>query len=223
MAGDIKFGPLKLLVGLGNPGRKYADTRHNVGFMVLDRLAQRLGVSFEKQKKLNAEWSRDSELFLVKPRTFMNESGRSVRAAMQFYKISWEQLLIVYDDVDLPLGSIRMRPGGGAGGHNGMRSIISAVGTDRFARLRVGIGRPGGQTSPGAVGHVLGKFSASERSELEKCLDTAVLAVTHVRNHGLQAAMNVFNRKPETETPHPPTTPPADTGGERESEDDPAD
>ena len=132
-------------------------------------------------------------------------------------------MLVVYDDVDLPLGTLRLRPRGGAGGHNGMRSIIQAAGTDQFARLRVGIGRPEGPSGAGAVGHVLGKFSAQERSELEMSVDTAVLAVVHVRNHGLEAAMNVFNRKPEShpekETPEPPpTSPPAGDSGERDGE-----
>jgi PTH1 family peptidyl-tRNA hydrolase len=189
------FRQLRMVVGLGNPGVQYAGTRHNVGFLAVERLARRAGVSFEAQAKWQAKVAKDSEIFLVKPLTFMNLSGTAVAKVAQYYKIAPREMLVIYDDLDLPFGTLRIRAGGSCGGHNGMRSIAQTLGTTDIARVRIGIGRADTRADD-AIGHVLGKFSAEERSELEKCLDRAELAVNHVRNHGLEAAMNQFNGVP---------------------------
>lgn len=214
MAGEPEFGPLRLLAGLGNPGGEYAQTRHNIGFMVIDRLAAADDITFQRQKNWDAELGKDHEVTLLKPQTFMNNSGFAVSKALNFYKFTPAQLLVVYDDLDLPLGALRLRPGGSHGGHNGMRSIIQHLGTNQFARLRVGIGRAEPKFGD-TVDHVLGNFSAAERSELEKSLDQAVLAVRHVRKHGLLDAMTQFNRKEEaraktSDDPNPPPQTPRD-------------
>ncbi len=184
-----------MVVGLGNPGVQYAGTRHNVGFLAVERLARRAGVSFSAEAKWQAKVAKDSEILLVKPLTFMNLSGSAVSKVAQFYRIAPHEMLVIYDDLDLPFGTLRIRAGGSCGGHNGMRSIAQVLGTTDIARIRIGIGRAG-HRGDDAVGHVLGNFSAEERSELEKCLDRAELAVNHVRNHGLEAAMNQFNGAP---------------------------
>jgi len=181
--------PPRLIVGLGNPGRDYAATRHNVGFMVLDRIAADASVPFGTEKRWKAQIAKDAPRFLLKPQTFMNDSGLAVGKVAGFYKIEPEEVLVIYDDLDLPLGRMRIREGGSAGGHNGMRSIIAHLGTDQFPRLRLGIGRRG----EGAIGHVLGKFGEEERSELEKCLKNAVLATALIAEEGISAAMTRFN------------------------------
>ena len=194
MAGEPEFGPLRMLVGLGNPGGEYENTRHNVGFMVLDRIATAAGLTFQRQKHWDALLSKDHDVTLLKPQTYMNNSGTAVSKALNFYRFIPSQALIVYDDLDLPLGRLRLRGGGSHGGHNGMRSIIQHLGTNQVARLRVGIGKSETQTGD-TIQHVLGKFSPNERSELEISLEQAVLAVRHVRDHGLLDAMSSINRK----------------------------
>jgi PTH1 family peptidyl-tRNA hydrolase len=195
MSGEPEFGPLRMLVGLGNPGGEYELTRHNIGFMVLDRLAAQASATFQRQKNWDALLAKDHEITLLKPQTYMNNSGSAVQKALNFYKFNPQHLLVIYDDLDLPLGTLRIRGSGSAGGHNGMRSLIQHLGTDQFARLRLGIGKTDPRVE--TINHVLGKFSADERSELEKSLDQAVLAVLHIRKHGLLAAMTEFNRKVE--------------------------
>jgi PTH1 family peptidyl-tRNA hydrolase len=188
-----------LIVGLGNPGIEYRDTRHNVGFMVVDEMARRLGVSFTEEKRWHGLLAKFAGGWLLKPQTFMNDSGRSVQAVAQFYKVPAAETLVVFDDVDLPLGRMRMRLSGSAGGHNGMRSLIRVLGTDAFPRLKVGIaasaGRPVGER---LVGHVLGKFHADEKTELAISLQRAADAVGCALQSGLQTAMNLFNRKDES-------------------------
>ena len=178
------------MAGLGNPGREYERTRHNIGFMVLDKLAIRSGATWRTEKGWNAEVAGCGNVVCCKPSGYMNRSGQPVGAVAAFYKIAPAQTLVVYDDVALPLGKLRFRPGGSAGGHNGMQSVIEHLGTQDVPRLRIGIGeaKPGGM-----VGHVLGKFSAEELPELEAALGRAVEAIDFAQTHGLQAAMNQFN------------------------------
>jgi PTH1 family peptidyl-tRNA hydrolase len=191
MAANTSAPNLRLIVGLGNPGREYVETRHNVGFMVLDRLAITAKAEFRPEKNWRSEFCRAGELFLAKPQTYMNLSGQAVRALSDFYKIAPEQALVVLDDMALPLGKLRLRPSGSAGGHNGLASVIEHLGTNSVPRLRVGIGD---KPQPGAAtGHVLGRFTLEERPELEQCLTRAVEAIQHVQRHGLPAAMNIYN------------------------------
>jgi len=198
---------IKLIVGLGNPGQKYAGTRHNVGFMIVDRLVQRAGVEMSNHLRWRAHVGKlPSGALLMKPQTFMNLSGQSVGAALRFYKWEPEQVLVVYDDISLPFGSLRFRMAGSAGGHNGIKSVISHLGSDRFPRLKVGIGeraleadqalKAGNSKGYGSlVGHVLGKFSTEECNELENTLATAAEAVQFALSEGVQAAANAFNTK----------------------------
>ncbi|BCX48337.1 peptidyl-tRNA hydrolase [Haloferula helveola] len=180
-----------LVVGLGNPGRQYEGTRHNVGFMVLDRLALAAGVAFESRPRWQGHVAKlpDGTL-LLKPQTFMNLSGRCVRQVAAFHKWEPASVLVVYDDVALPLGRLRFREKGSAGGHNGIKSLIEHLHTDAFPRLKFGIGNsaPGNMT-----GHVLGGFREDEREALENALATAVAAVQLALFDGFGAAANRYN------------------------------
>ena len=183
-----------LISGLGNPGRDYRDTRHNVGFMLLDRLAERLKTSFtrmESKALVAREEYEGRKLILAKPQEFMNLSGRAVGAILKYYKIPPGNLIVAYDDVDLPLGTLRIRPGGGSAGQKGMASIIERLGTEAFPRLRIGIDRPPGRME--AADYVLQKFSQSERKVLEPTLDRGVEAVLKFVTAGLDTAMNLYN------------------------------
>lgn len=186
----------RLIVGLGNPGKDYRDTRHNIGFMVVDELARQIGVEFVEEKRWHGLLAKFSGGWLLKPQTFMNESGRSVLGAAQFFKVTPAETLVVYDDIDLPLGRLRMRLSGSAAGHNGMRSLIRTLGTDAFPRLKLGIaatqGRPAGDRM---VGHVLGKFRDEEKPALEAVIKRAADAINTALQSGLETAMNLFNRK----------------------------
>jgi PTH1 family peptidyl-tRNA hydrolase len=182
-----------LVVGLGNPGAKYAQTRHNVGFMVVDRLAEQLkaGAFREKFSGLFTRLTAP-DVVLLKPMTFMNLSGEAVQQAMQFFKVELRDLLVVYDELDLAFGECRLKVGGGAAGHNGIKSLLQHCGGDGFMRLRVGIGKPRhGDASP----HVLGDFSAAERASLEDVLHQAALGVHQVIDQGIAKAMNAFNTR----------------------------
>ncbi|MBN1815470.1 MAG: aminoacyl-tRNA hydrolase [Anaerolineae bacterium] len=186
-----------LIVGLGNPGPKYAANRHNVGFQCLDHLAAAHGLSFDKRQKrarvaLGAVCGR--RVVLAQPQTFMNDSGCSVAPLVQFYRIPPERLLIVYDDLDLPLETLRMRSEGGSGGHNGLRSIIEQLGDQGFARLRIGIGRPPGQMDPAA--YVLQDFVADEGPVVEETLGRAVAAIETWLTEGIEMAMSRHNSGP---------------------------
>ena len=185
---------IKLVIGLGNPGRKYENTRHNIGFLVLDRLASGYGAEMANHLKWRAHVAKVPGLgtILMKPQTFMNESGQSVGAALRFYKWEPEEVLVVYDDVSIPFGSLRFRMAGSAGGHNGIKSMINHLGSDRFPRLKLGIGN---ETKNSMVGHVLGKFSTDEQNELENTLATAAEAVQLALSEGVQAAANSFTTK----------------------------
>jgi PTH1 family peptidyl-tRNA hydrolase len=187
-----------LIVGLGNPGREYASNRHNVGFMTADRWAAAHTLTFNKiQHHAIIAIGRSGEqrgarrVIVAKPQTYMNESGRAVGGLLRFYKIPVEQLLVIFDDLDLPFGTIRLRADGGAGGHNGMRSIIQHLGGDHFARLRIGIGRPPGRMDPAAF--VLQDFNRDEAAELDALLDRAGQAIDMFLTAGITAAMNQFN------------------------------
>ena len=191
---------LNLLVGLGNPGSKYEGTRHNVGFMVLDRLANSAHGAFRANGKLHGDLADigqgDQRLRLLKPQTYMNDSGRSIRAAIDWFGWSSEQVLVIVDDMDLPLGRLRLRAQGSAGGHNGLRSTIAHLGGEAFPRLRIGIGAPG--TSPQerrerTVGHVLGPFSKAEEPVLELVLQEVEHGIGLIQRLGLERAGNRIN------------------------------
>lgn len=185
---------MKLIVGLGNPGGQYAETRHNVGFLLLDTWNEELKLEFRsKFQGLMAETQLGGEkVFLLKPLTFMNLSGRSIREFVQFYKIASKDVLIVHDDMDLPLGRIRLRKSGSAGGHNGIKSTIAEIGTEEFWRLKIGIGRPPAGWDPAR--YVLGSFGKEEIAPLEDVLDRSqeVLRLW-VQGEG-NKAMNLYNR-----------------------------
>ncbi len=187
---------MKLIVGLGNPGRKYEATRHNVGFVIVDLLAQRTQGEWESAPRgteaLIAR-ERSSGAVLAKPLTFMNASGPAVIGLLQFFKIGLEELLVVVDDVHLELGRIRARTGGSAGGHNGLKSIIGTLGTDGFARLRVGVGR--GDARRDLADHVLATFEPDERPVVAEVVGRAADAATLFVTEGIAAVMNRFNRK----------------------------
>lgn len=185
----------RLIVGLGNPGINYRYTRHNVGFMVLDEVAQRMGAGFQTEKRWTSLLARSGAIFLLKPQTYMNLSGEAVQSASHFFKLPAAETLVVYDDVDLPFGTLRLRPSGSAGGHNGMRSIIARLGTDAFPRLKLGIAPLGGRPAGHQLSsHVLGRFTEDERPALAEMIQRAADSVMHCLRFGLDAAMNVFNR-----------------------------
>jgi PTH1 family peptidyl-tRNA hydrolase len=183
-----------LLIGLGNPGREFRDNRHNAGFMVIDRLAVRLnarGMKLQSKAIVTSTLYDDKKLILAKPQTYMNLSGHSVQGLANFYKVPLENLLVMYDDLDLPFGTIRLRPGGGPGGQKGVASAIERLGTKDFARLRIGIGRPPGRMD--AADYVLQNFSRDEMKTLSEILDHASVAVLSFIVEGLDKTMNKFN------------------------------
>lgn len=184
---------IKLVVGLGNPGLRYAHSRHNVGFLIAGQFAHAHDLRFAR-KRFNAEIAEGdiggARVMIAKPQTFMNLSGEAVGKLFKFYKIAPHDLIVVYDDLDLPLGKMRMRPQGSAGGHHGMESIIAHIGTSDFPRLRVGIGRP----SPDAdIDHVLGNFEGDERKLMDETFARAADAIGVWVADGINAAMNKFN------------------------------
>jgi len=189
-----------LLIGLGNPGREYRDNRHNIGFMLIDRLAVRLnarGMKLQSKAIVTSALYEERKLILAKPQTYMNLSGGSVQGLLHFYKIPPENLIVAHDDLDLPLGTIRIRPGGGAGGQKGMASTIERLGTQDFPRLRLGIGRPPGRMDPAA--YVLQDFSRADLLLVSETLDRAADAVLTFVTDGLNKAMNKFNGAIENE------------------------
>ncbi|MEC7896664.1 peptidyl-tRNA hydrolase [Synechococcus sp. A18-25c] len=193
-------GELRLVVGLGNPGEKYASTRHNVGFMALEQLASREGGRFKVMGKLQGELADvgtgDARLRLLMPQTFMNESGRSIRAALDWFGFDIHQLIVLVDDMDLPLGRLRLRAGGGAGGHNGLKSTIQHLGTQQFARLRIGIGAPGRtpeERRARTVSHVLGQFNRDEEPLLKDVLNEVLRGLERIQRQGLDRAGNHLN------------------------------
>jgi len=184
---------VKLLVGLGNPGDKYAGTRHNAGFLVAERVAERHKVALKKkgyQGIYGVGRPAGEETTILLPQTFMNCSGASVIAAYKSLGIIPGDLVVIFDDIDLPFGRLRVRPDGGHGGHNGLRDIVALLGRTDFVRLKVGIGRP---DHDGVTGHVLGRFSAEEKKQLPQLLDLAADAAETILKDGAAVAMNRFN------------------------------
>lgn len=186
---------MKIIVGLGNPGRDYATTRHNLGFMVIDEIARRLP-PVERRNRFRAEvfeiFASGEKIILLKPQTYMNLSGVSVREAMRWYRISAAETLVVADDIDLPFGAIRLRAGGGSGGHNGLKSIIAEIGTEEFPRLRMGIGRGRGE----ATRQVLGRFNPEEERLLPEFVGAGADCALAWTGEGIVSAMNRCNRRP---------------------------
>lgn len=184
---------MKLVVGLGNPGTRYGNTRHNVGFRVIEELARRWNIDVRRSGfdgRYGDGFVGDEKTLLLQPLTYMNRSGRSVRQAMTFHKLPIEDLLVVTDDMALPLGRLRIRPKGSAGGHNGLTDIIHELGTGEFARLRLGIGAVTGERM---VGHVLGTFDPEESSVVDRVIPLAADAVECWIAHGTDRTMNTFN------------------------------
>jgi PTH1 family peptidyl-tRNA hydrolase len=186
-----------LVVGLGNPGTEYTRNRHNVGFMIIDLLAGRIGVTFGRARRAVAQVAEGHlgpggpKLILIKPMTYMNLSGGPVATLAQFYKIPVERIIAVHDELDIPYGQLRMKVGGGEGGHNGLRSMSKSLGTKDYLRVRFGIGRPPGRQDP--ADYVLSDFSATERKELELFLDRAADGVEDVITKGLAWAQNSYH------------------------------
>ncbi len=190
----------RLIVGLGNPGPKYDRTRHNIGFEIIDALAKRFpGVALTENKRFQGAIgefrSGGDRTVLIKPTTFMNNSGQAVRAVLDWYKLDAGSVLVIYDDMDLPTGKLRMRLSGGAGGHNGMKSIISHLGTKEFPRLRVGIGstEKGEARDSAVVSHVLGRFAPEDRKIVDAVIPMAADAIDLSLRKGVERSMNLYN------------------------------
>ena len=187
---------MKIIAGLGNPGSEYAKTRHNVGFMFVDALAGKLGITEWKDKfeaKIGEARIGLEKVLLVKPQTYMNESGRSLGPLMNFYKLEPEDLIVVHDDMDIPAGTIRIRKKGSAGGHNGIKSILAHIGDEHFSRVRIGIGRP----LPGwtVVNHVLAPFPEEDAKQVAGAIEYLIPAVECIVNEDADKAMNQYNPK----------------------------
>jgi PTH1 family peptidyl-tRNA hydrolase len=190
-----KGNGMKIIVGLGNPGLKYENTRHNAGFMVMDALAKNLELSFDKEKfeALMAKGKvKGEDVILLKPQTYMNNSGIALRQCLDFYKAGPEDVLVIYDDVDLPVGSIRLRPKGSAGGHNGMKSIIECLFTSDFDRIRVGVGK---DAQIPMINWVLSKFRSEEKQPLEEAVALAAKAAQASIKTDFSRVMNQYNAK----------------------------
>lgn len=183
-----------LIVGLGNPGKEYEDTRHNIGFQVVDALAAAYGLKFDS-KKSNAKYANglmfEQRVMLAKPQTYMNASGKSVQGLVNFFQIPIDRLLVVADHLDIPLGTLRLRPKGGAGGQNGLRDIMKLLGTQEFAQMRLGIGRPPGKMEPAA--YVLRRFDANEQPIAQEVIERAIKAIEVWLQEGVEIAMNRYN------------------------------
>lgn len=181
-----------LIVGLGNPEEKYNNTRHNIGFEAVDYIAHKYNIDINR-KKFKGVYGEgfigNEKVILMKPTTYMNLSGECIREVIDFYKLSNEDILVIYDDISLDVGRIRIRPKGSAGGHNGIKSIINHLGTDEFSRIKIGVGQPKGDL----VNHVLGKFSKEENEVLEESLEATKLATETIIKEDTQAGMNKFN------------------------------
>lgn len=192
----------QLIVGLGNPEPKYEQTRHNIGFAAVDNLARAWQISLSENRKFQAEFGEGriasaGKIRLLKPLTYMNNSGQAIRAVTDWYKLSPESVLAIYDDMDLPLGKMRLRLSGSAGGHNGMKSAIAHLGTQNFPRLRIGIGKPQGvmQGNNTTVSHVLGRFSLEENQVVAEVLQLVLGAVELSFKQGVEKAMNSYNNR----------------------------
>ena len=182
---------LRLVAGLGNPGLQYSGTRHNVGFMVLDSLAGKKGVTFSRSAAWSSELGKWGEILLIKPLTYMNRTGEVVGKFSRYFKVQADEILVVVDDVALPLGRLRLRPAGSDGGHNGLKSMMVNLG-ENFMRLRIGIG--GSSEAEALSDHVLGEFERLEKPTIERAIERAAEAIGHVADHGIASAMNNYNR-----------------------------
>ena len=186
----------RLVIGLGNPGNSYRDTRHNVGFLVLDELAQRMNFTFQLEKRWNAQLARSGNTWFIKPQTFMNASGDAAAAVARFHRIPTEHTLAIYDDGDLALGTLRMKLDGSAAGHNGVKSLIAQLGSPSYPRLKLGVAGPTGRpTGDDMSDFVLSPFRLEERPLLTEMIQRAADAVMLALQKGVDAAMNHFNRK----------------------------
>ena len=188
---------MRLIVGLGNPGDQYRLTPHNAGFWVCDRWSERHGLGGETQKfkgLLRRGRVRGGDVAVLKPQTYMNLSGESVAEALRYLPVELADIVVVYDEMDLPAGKLRIRPEGGHGGHNGMRSLIEHLGSQAFARIRVGVGRPHDKRSP--TSHLLSRLGAAERERLEQTADRAADALDAILDQGVAGTMNHFNGLP---------------------------
>jgi peptidyl-tRNA hydrolase, PTH1 family len=188
----------QLIVGLGNPEPKYDKTRHNIGFEAVERLAQAWQISFQENRRFQGLFgegigANGSRIRLLKPLTYMNRSGQSVRAVMDWYKVSPRSILVIYDDMDLPVGRLRMRLSGSAGGHNGMKSIIAHLGSQDFPRLRIGIGKS--DPNKESISHVLGKFSPSENPIVSEVLNLSLDAIEFSLKQGIEKSMSIYNSR----------------------------
>ena len=186
----------KLIVGLGNPGDKYVETKHNVGFMLVDQMAKSLNLTFSHDKIFQADiastFLNGEKVYFVKPTTFMNESGKAVHALLTYYGLDIEDLLVIYDDLDMEVGKLRFRQKGSAGGHNGIKSIIAETGTQEFDRIKIGIGRP--QKGMTVVNHVLGKFSEDDYATILLTLDKVETALNHyLKTNDFEDTMRRYN------------------------------
>ena len=186
-----------IIVGLGNPGSEYANTRHNAGFWFVDEVARKFGGSFKSEKKFQGEVARSTidgrDVWLLKPDTYMNLSGQSVLALMQFYKIKLQNILVVHDDLDLAVGDVRLKEGGGHGGHNGLRDIIGRCGGNGFQRIRLGIGHPGNKSK--VTGHVLKNASGDDQIAIENAIDCAINVLDQIVNGETAKAMQTLHTK----------------------------
>ncbi|HGA2938015.1 TPA: aminoacyl-tRNA hydrolase [Streptococcus agalactiae] len=187
---------VKMIVGLGNPGSKYNDTKHNIGFMAVDRIVKNLDVNFTEDKNFKAEIGSDfingEKIYFIKPTTFMNNSGIAVKVLLTYYNISIKDMIIIYDDLDMEVGKIRFRQKGSAGGHNGIKSIIAHLGTQEFDRIKVGIGRPNGRMT--VINHVLGKFDKNDEIMISNTLDKVDNAVNYyLQTNDFQKTMQKYN------------------------------
>ena len=197
---------MKLVIGLGNPGPRYAESRHNIGYLVVDELARRWAADVSRYDRdfeglIGEAQAEGQRVLLLKPMTFMNLSGRSVAAVRRFYKLATQDVLVIYDDLDLPVGQLRVRAGGSAGGHRGMTDVLQQLATDEVPRVRIGIGK----VHPSAtVEYVLSRFEPDERPLMEAALTTAADAATCWLRAGIDAAMNQFNRRPRDRQPGGP-------------------
>ncbi|MBD2462642.1 aminoacyl-tRNA hydrolase [Oscillatoria sp. FACHB-1407] len=191
----------QLIVGLGNPGEKYNQTRHNIGFEAIDQLARRWGVALSENRKFQGVFGEGrapkvDKIRLLKPLTYMNLSGQSMRAVIDWYKLPPESVLVIYDDMDLPLGKLRLRLSGSAGGHNGMKSAIAHLGTQNFPRLRIGIGAPKVVAeNKDTISHVLGQFSKTEAATVSEVLHLTTDAVEMSLREGIAKAMSLYNNR----------------------------
>lgn len=189
-----------IIVGLGNPGRKYEQTRHNAGFMVIDELSKKYGIKIDKEecKGLTGRGEIEGQkVMLVKPQTYMNLSGECISELLHFYKISEEELIVIYDDIDIALGKVRVKPKGNPGSHNGMKNIVELLNTKEFIRVRIGTDKP--PIGLALVDYVLMKLSKEEKEVLKQGIEKGVLAIEEILKNGCYSAMNLYNGEPKLE------------------------